>query len=55
MTIDPLQQAVSQLARFPGVGERTATRLVYWLLRQDPSIAIDICSALCALPSQIKK
>jgi recombination protein RecR len=43
---DPLRQAVAQLARFPGVGERTATRLAYWLLRQPPEVAGEIGAAL---------
>jgi recombination protein RecR len=49
-TIDPLRNAISQLARLPGVGEKTATRLIYWLLKQDPQTSIEIGTALCALP-----
>ena len=52
---DPLQNAVLQLSRFPGVGERTATRLIYWLLRQDPEVSIEIGKALCDLPHQMKR
>ena len=52
---DPLQNAVLQLSRFPGVGERTATRLIYWLLRQDPEVSIEIGKALCDLPNQTKR
>jgi recombination protein RecR len=50
-TIDPLKAAIIQLKRFPGVGERSATRLVYWLLRQAPHVAAEIGSALIALPA----
>ena len=50
MKLDPVQKAVAQLGRFPGVGERTATRMIFWLMQQDPQIALDIGSALCALP-----
>ena len=39
---DPLRRAVAQLARFPGIGERTATRLSYWLLRQPPEVCREI-------------
>lgn len=46
---DPLRQAISQLARFPGVGERTATRLAYWLLRQPPEVAEEIAAGIHAL------
>ena len=40
--IDPLKVSIAQLKRFPGIGERTATRLVYWLLRQSPEVATEI-------------
>ena len=55
MKLDPVQKAVAQLGRFPGIGERTATRMIFWLMQQDPQIALDIGSALCELPSQIKR
>ncbi len=48
---DPLRRCIAQLSRFPGIGERTATRLSYWLLRQGPDVALDIGSALSALPA----
>lgn len=49
-TPDPLRRAVAQLARFPGIGERTATRLTYWLLRQPPEVCRQIGAALTELP-----
>ena len=49
--VDPLKACIVQLSRFPGIGERTATRLVYWLLRQSPDVASAIGSALQALPA----
>ena len=56
MTINnPLRNAISQLARLPGVGEKTATRLIYWLLKQDPQTSIEIGTALCALPDSIQR
>jgi recombination protein RecR len=45
-TVDPLRKCVAQLSRLPGVGERTATRLAYWLLRQDPDVAAEIGEAI---------
>lgn len=48
---DPLRHAIGQLARFPGVGERTATRLAYWLLRQPPEVAAEIAAGIEALRS----
>lgn len=50
-TVDPLRQCVAQLSRFPGVGERTATRLAYWLLRQEPAVAEEIGAAIAQLRS----
>lgn len=49
-TPDPLRLAIAQLARFPGIGERTATRLSYWLLRQPPEVCREIGAALLELP-----
>lgn len=48
-TPDPIRRAVQQLSRLPGIGEKTATRLVYWLLRSDEGTAADIGHALIAL------
>ena len=51
--VDPLKVAIAQLKRFPGIGERSATRLVYWLLRQGPEVSAEIGAALQALPRQM--
>jgi len=53
--VDPLRRCVAQLSRFPGVGERTATRLAYWLLRQDPDVAKEIGEAISALPKHMQR
>ena len=50
-----LKQAVHQLTRLPGVGERTATRLIYWLLRQDPEVSQEIGRALMSLPTEVRR
>ena len=47
---DPLRRCIAQLSRFPGIGARTATRLAYWLLRQEPEVAREIGAAIAALP-----
>lgn len=52
---DPLRHAVAQLSRFPGIGERTATRLAYWLLRQSPEVASEIAAALVALGAEMHR
>ena len=50
---DPLRTCVAQLSRFPGIGERTATRLVYWLLRQPPDVSVQIGQAIQRLPTEV--
>lgn len=45
----PIKAAVQQLSRLPGVGEKTATRLVYWLLRAPEGTAAEIGAALAGL------
>lgn len=49
MSEDPLRRAIAQLARLPGVGERTATRLAYWLLNQPAEVALEIGTAVSEL------
>ncbi|MFT4627810.1 MAG: recombination protein RecR [Myxococcota bacterium] len=46
---DPIRGAVAQLKRLPGIGEKTATRLVYWLLRAPGSVTRDLADALHTL------
>lgn len=46
---DPIRRAVQQLRRFPGIGEKTATRLTYWLLRAPEGTAAEIAAALTEL------
>ncbi|MEC8379568.1 MAG: recombination mediator RecR [Myxococcota bacterium] len=55
MTTNALDKAVSQLSRFPGIGERTASRMIYWLLRQEPETAVAIGTALCELPTTVRR
>ncbi len=52
---DPFRQAVAQLARFPGVGEKTATRYAYWLLRQSPDAAESIAAAILGLKASVRE
>jgi recombination protein RecR len=46
---DPIRSAVVQLRRLPGIGEKTATRLVFWLLREPVETAGEIATALAGL------
>jgi recombination protein RecR len=49
MSEDPIRAAVRQLRRLPGVGEKTATRLVYWLLRSKEGTPGEIAEAIASL------
>ena len=50
---DPIRTLVSQLSRLPGVGERTATRLVHHLLRQDRELMRALASALVDVAERV--
>jgi len=50
---DAIGEAVRQLKRLPGVGEKTATRLVYWLLRAPEGTAADMAAALAGLEAGV--
>lgn len=52
---DPIRAAVQQLRRLPGIGEKTATRLVYWLLRAKPGTAAEIAAALATLADGVQE
>ncbi len=51
--MDPFRRAVAHLSRLPGVGEKTATRYAYWLLRQPPEVASGIAEAVAALRADV--
>jgi recombination protein RecR len=51
---DPIREVVRQLRRLPGVGEKSATRLVYFLLRT-PGAAQEIAAALAALEGGVQE
>lgn len=52
-TMQPLAEPVSNLieafSKLPGIGPKTASRLAYYLLRADESVALDLAKALEAL------
>lgn len=53
--MDAFRRAVQQLARFPGVGDKTATRYAYWLLRQPPEVADAIADAVRGMRSAVQE
>ncbi|MBX2813929.1 MAG: recombination mediator RecR [Myxococcales bacterium] len=44
--VDPLARLIQVLGRFPGVGEKTATRLAFFILRQGSEFARDLAQAV---------
>lgn len=50
----PLKRLVEQLTRLPGVGEKSATRLAFFLLRADAEYAQGLAEAIAALKREIR-
>jgi len=50
---DPIRKAVRQLARLPGIGEKSATRLVYWMLTNGDTIPGQLAEALADLQETV--
>lgn len=53
MAHDPIRKAVRQLSRLPGIGEKSATRLVYWMLTQPGDVPAQLAAALRELHETI--
>ena len=51
----PIQQLIDELRRLPGIGERTAQRLAYHLLREPAEDVLRLASALEAATTGIKE
>ena len=49
-----LENAVEQFAKLPGIGRKTALRLVLYLLKQDEGMVRDFSEALLKLKQEIK-
>lgn len=50
---DPVSKLVFELSKLPGIGEKTATRLAYHILKQDESYAKALADALLAAKQKI--
>ena len=50
----PLRRLVEQLTRLPGVGEKSATRLAFFLLRADTEYAQALADAIMAVKRDIR-
>ena len=47
--MDPIRRCVLSLSRFPGVGEKTAQRLTWWLMRADAEVVEELAEAIAQL------
>ena len=50
----PLDSAINELARLPGIGRKTALRLALYLLRQDEMQALQLGEAIIKLRKEVK-
>jgi recombination protein RecR len=51
---DPIQRLIRELARLPGVGEKTATRLAFHLVRRPESQLRDLATALVEVVEKVR-
>src|SRR5206468_10887642 len=49
-----LENAVNEFAKLPGIGKKTALRLVLHLLKQEPGMVEDFSSAIARMRQEIK-
>jgi recombination protein RecR len=54
MTPDPLNRLVAQLAKLPGIGEKTAQRLAFHILRAPPEQAKALSTALLEVVEKVR-
>ncbi len=54
MSGDPIGRLVRELAKLPGVGEKTATRLAFYILRAPDAYAHELAQALIEVKEKIR-
>lgn len=54
MSADPIARLTVLFARLPGVGEKTAQRLAFHVLKSEPSYARELAEALLALKDEVR-
>jgi recombination protein RecR len=54
MPLDPIGRLVEQLARLPGIGEKTAQRLAFHLLRAEPAYSRELAQAILDVKDKIR-
>jgi recombination protein RecR len=53
LTHDPIRRCVEALSRLPGIGEKTAQRLTWWLLRAPAEVGVEIAEAVASLKDSV--
>ncbi|MBK7756644.1 MAG: recombination protein RecR [Deltaproteobacteria bacterium] len=53
--MDPIRRCVTQLSRLPGIGEKTAQRLTWWLLRAPDDLVRELAESLAELKAAVKE
>ena len=51
---DPIARLVKELARLPGIGEKTAQRLAFHILKAGPGYANDLASAVVGVVRDVR-
>ncbi len=51
---DPIRRLILAFSRLPGIGEKTATRLAFFILNNDEMIANDLAGALTEARSKVR-
>jgi len=54
MTPDPLNRLVAELAKLPGIGEKTAQRLAFHLMRAPAEYARDLAAAITEVKEKVR-
>jgi recombination protein RecR len=54
VTPDPLNRLVVELAKLPGIGEKTAQRLAFHILRSPPQYAQDLSAAIAEVVKKVR-
>ena len=52
-TSDPITNLINALSRLPGIGERTASRLAFYILNQSDDLAQDLAVALVQIKERV--
>jgi len=50
----PIEKAIKAFSRFPGIGEKSASRMVYWLLGEGRELLPELSRSLSELKENVK-